>query len=103
MGVWWEFPGSGIMTPCTRRFPPAPCSRRSSSSGATLAVNQSSNRAIINWGSFSIGAGESATFNLPSANSAVLNRVTGSQLSSLMGTLASNGQVYLLKSTTRAS
>jgi filamentous hemagglutinin family protein len=67
-----------------------------SSSGPHLTVNQSTDRAIINWQSFSVGTGETARFNLPSSSAAVLNRVTGSQLSSLMGTLASNGHVYLL-------
>ncbi|MDB5393607.1 MAG: hypothetical protein JWM91_1113, partial [Rhodospirillales bacterium] len=64
--------------------------------GRTLTVDQTSSRAIINWQSFSIGAGQTTRFNLPSANAAILNRVTGTQLSSLLGNLYSNGQVYLL-------
>jgi filamentous hemagglutinin family protein len=63
--------------------------------GATV-VRQSSNRSVINWQSFSISTGETVRFNLPSAQAAVLNRVTGAQMSSLMGALSSNGQVYLL-------
>ena len=46
-------------------------------SGSTVEVNQSSQRAIVNWQSFSIGAGEQARFNLPNAQAAILNRVTG--------------------------
>ncbi len=34
--------------------------------GHTVTVNQASNRAVINWQSFSVGAGETARFNLPS-------------------------------------
>lgn len=64
--------------------------------GRTLTVKQTSNRAIVDWHSFSIGKGETARFNLPSSSAAILNRVTGPQLSSLLGNLYSNGQVYLL-------
>jgi filamentous hemagglutinin family protein len=61
-----------------------------------LTVRQTSNRAIIDWKSFSVGSGETARFKLPSANSAVLNRVIGDHPSALLGELYSNGQVYLL-------
>ncbi len=57
---------------------------------------KTSDRAVLNWDSFSIGAGEKTVFVQPGAQSAVLNRVVGAQLSSLLGTLESNGQVYLL-------
>lgn len=66
-----------------------------SQTGNTLTVT-SSNRAIINWNSFSIGAGNTVLFNQPSTSSAVLNRVLGGDRSFLNGTLASNGQVFLL-------
>jgi filamentous hemagglutinin family protein len=62
----------------------------------TTTVNQSTNRAIINWQGFSVGAGNTAQFNLPSSGSAVLNRVTGSSPSQLLGNIRSNGQVYLI-------
>ncbi len=55
-----------------------------------------SNGAIINWRQFSIGAGESTRFIQPSATSAVLNRVVGSEASQLLGQLQSNGQVFLI-------
>ena len=61
----------------------------------TLAVTTSSN-AIINWRGFSIGAGETTRFTQPSATSAVLNRVTGSDASSILGELLSNGRVFLV-------
>ena len=67
-----------------------------SSAGNTLLVRQSSNRAIINWTNFSIGASETVQFVLPSASSAVLNRVTSLTPSELNGTLESNGIVYLI-------
>jgi filamentous hemagglutinin family protein len=66
------------------------------SNAATTTINQTSDRAVINWSSFNIGATETVTFAQPNAQAAVLNRVTGSQLSSLQGTLNANGQVYLV-------
>ena len=55
-------------------------------SGATgmLNINQSSQQAIINWQSFSIGAGQMTRFTMPNGGS-VLNRVTGLDVSSIMG------------------
>jgi filamentous hemagglutinin family protein len=64
--------------------------------GNALSVTQTSARAIINWGSFSIGQANSVTFNQPGASSAVLNRVTGSTTSTIAGQLNANGQVYLV-------
>ena len=61
----------------------------------TLDITTSSN-AIINWQGFSIGAGETTRFTQPSASSAVLNRVTGSDPSSILGQLLSNGRVFLV-------
>ncbi|GAB5407332.1 MAG: hypothetical protein Aurels2KO_55630 [Aureliella sp.] len=65
--------------------------------GSTLNVNAASDRAIINWQSFNIGAGNTANFNLPSASSAILNRVTTAGApSSINGSLNSNGNVFLV-------
>ncbi|GAB5407042.1 MAG: hypothetical protein Aurels2KO_52730 [Aureliella sp.] len=61
-----------------------------------MDVNATTARAIVNWDSFSIGAGNTANFNLPDANSAILNRVTGTDLSTIAGTLNSNGNVFLV-------
>jgi filamentous hemagglutinin family protein len=52
--------------------------------------------AIINWQQFSIQANETTRFIQPSAASAVLNRVTGVNPSLLLGTLQSNGRVFLI-------
>jgi filamentous hemagglutinin family protein len=62
----------------------------------TVTVQQLSNQAVINWQSFSIGAGELTKFVQPSNTSAVLNRVLGGQTSLINGTLSANGQVYLI-------
>src|SRR3990172_2679477 len=66
-----------------------------SSVGKSLTVTNSPN-AIINWQGFSIGAGEITRFQQQSAASAVLNRVVGQDPSAILGTLSSNGRVYLI-------
>lgn len=63
---------------------------------ANYVVTQHGDKAIINWDSFSIGAGNSVRFVQPGANSVVLNRVTGNDLSRIFGTLSSNGQIFLV-------
>jgi len=60
-----------------------------------LNINQSSQQAIINWQSFSIGAGQTTRFVMPNGGS-VLNRVTGSDASAIMGNLQANGNVFLI-------
>src|SRR6185369_3449726 len=62
----------------------------------TLNINQSTNQAIINWQSFSIGQGGTVNFNQPSASSATLNRVLGSTPSTIAGTINAPGTVLLV-------
>jgi filamentous hemagglutinin family protein len=64
---------------------------------ANVVVNQTSNSAIINWNTFNIGAGETTRINMPSASSTELDRVTGGLgPSQILGSLSSNGQVFLV-------
>lgn len=67
-----------------------------SSSSENLLEIHSGQKAIINWDSFSIAAGETAKFIQQDANSAVLNRVMGSNLSEIYGALESNGKIFLI-------
>lgn len=62
----------------------------------TLNVLQQSERGIINWRSFSIGAGETVNFIQPSARSVTLNRVLGNDPSAIFGRLNANGTVMLV-------
>ena len=62
----------------------------------TVRIDQRSDRAVINWNRFDIAPGETTRFVQPSANSVILNRVTGSQdPSQILGRLTSNGQIIL--------
>ena len=63
-------------------------------SGGALTINQTSSKAIINWGGFSIGQGGKVAFD--NGKGATLNRVTGGDLSAIDGLLTGTGSVYLI-------
>lgn len=63
--------------------------------GALMQI-QCSDRTIIDWKSFSISPQEIAEFIQTNANSAVLNRVKGFDPSEILGSLQSNGILYLI-------
>ncbi len=61
-----------------------------------LQILQHTDKAIINWGDFSIADGEITQFFQPSATSAALNRVVGVNPSVLNGLLTGNGKILLI-------
>jgi filamentous hemagglutinin family protein len=65
-------------------------------SGTSTIINQSSDRALVNWTSFDTGAGQSVLVNQPGSASLLVNRVTGGAATRFDGTLSANGQVFLL-------
>lgn len=67
-----------------------------STSGTVGTIRQTSERAILNWQSFNIGAGNTVNFKQPSSNSAALNRIHQNDPSRILGNLNANGQVYLI-------
>ncbi|MEZ6104969.1 MAG: filamentous hemagglutinin N-terminal domain-containing protein [Pirellulaceae bacterium] len=67
-----------------------------SQSGQLTQIQQHSQRAVINWQSFSIPAGNTVRFDQPNSSAAVLNRVTGGDPSAIMGSLQANGNVFLV-------
>ncbi len=68
----------------------------SSPSSTSTVVTETSQKAIIDWQSFSIASGSNVQFVQPNASSIVLNRVVGSSPSEILGNLAANGQVWLI-------
>lgn len=62
--------------------------------GAAMTVTQSSNRGVIDWQGFSVGAANKVTFD--NGAGATLNRVTGRNLSTIAGQLSATGSVYLV-------
>ncbi|MCA6215646.1 filamentous hemagglutinin N-terminal domain-containing protein [Ideonella sp. B7] len=67
-------------------------------SGNTLNVTQSSQKLVINWGSFDVGASASVNFNQANNNAIALNRVGSGVASQIDGALTANGNVWILNS-----
>ncbi|QCI67506.1 beta strand repeat-containing protein [Phreatobacter stygius] len=65
-------------------------------SATQMTINQSTGSAVVNWQSFSVGAGSTVNIVQPSASSALLNRVTGNTPSTISGQVNANGQVFLV-------
>ena len=63
---------------------------------ARMQIDQTSQRAVINWQSFSIGAEARVTVAQPSTSSVLLNRVVGNSPTEIFGQLNANGQVFLV-------
>ena len=68
----------------------------SNPSSNTTQIDQSTNRAIINFQTFSVGADEFVRFNQPGTNAVTLNRVIGGDPSSILGNISANGQIFLI-------
>ncbi len=62
---------------------------------AAMTVNQTSQRAVVNWNTFNIGSAASVNFVQPNAQAVTLNRVNDSNPSQIFGRMTSNGQVVL--------
>ena len=67
-----------------------------SNNSNSMIINQSTSNAVINWQSFSIGRNEAVQFVQPNSSSIALNRVTGSDPTSILGSLSSNGKIFLV-------
>ena len=63
--------------------------------GNVFSITNTPN-AVINWQSFSVAKGAVTEFIQQSTSSAVLNRIVGQDPSQILGSLQSNGQVYLI-------
>jgi filamentous hemagglutinin family protein len=93
---------SGVIgvSPCLAQLPSGAVTRFgeanvSTVNDKTLRITQSTPRTIIDWSSFSIGAGHRVQFIQPDANAIALNRVTGPLSSVIDGQMGGNGQVWL--------
>lgn len=64
--------------------------------GKVTNINQSSQKAAINWQKFNIAADETVNFKQPNAHSITLNRVIGNEKSVINGAMNANGKVFLL-------
>ncbi|MCJ7600665.1 MAG: filamentous hemagglutinin N-terminal domain-containing protein [Desulfobulbaceae bacterium] len=62
----------------------------------TTVISQQSQKAVVDWQSFSTSQPEKVRFQQPAASSVTLNRVVGNDPSSIFGRLEANGQVFLV-------
>jgi filamentous hemagglutinin family protein len=61
-----------------------------------LRITQTTQRAAIDWQSFSVGERGHVQFQQPNANAIALNRVTGPDASVIAGRISANGQVAIV-------
>lgn len=63
--------------------------------GDTLHVDQQTDRAILNWDSFNVGANNQVEFHQPGSSSIALNRIFQNDPSQILGKVSATGQIYL--------
>ncbi|MEJ0087436.1 MAG: filamentous hemagglutinin family protein [Pseudomonadota bacterium] len=64
--------------------------------GNTLNINQTTDRAILNWRSFNVSADGRVIFTQPDSSSIALNRIHQESPSRIFGAVEANGQIYLV-------
>ena len=65
-------------------------------SGSKMTVTQTTQKMVANWQSFNIGSNAWVDFRQPNNSAVALNRVLGSDPSSIFGRFTANGQVFLI-------
>ena len=64
--------------------------------GKQMTITQTSSQMIANWQTFNIGQSAGVTFKQPNASATALNRISDLNPSQIMGSLSSNGTIFLL-------
>ena len=64
--------------------------------GNVMNIDQGSQRAVVNWNSFDVGAKATVNFNQPNANAVMLNRVNSATPSMIDGAVNANGHVVFV-------
>ena len=67
-----------------------------SNSATQTTINQTTQRAAIDWQSFNVGSAQTVRFIEPNAQGTTLNRVVGSDPSQIAGRIVSNGTVIIV-------
>lgn len=91
-------------SPVLAQIPPGPVEPVLRAGSATIdlsnaqraVVQQSSQKAVIDWRQFNVAKDSSIQFVQPNASAIALNRVTGAQASRIDGSILANGQVWLI-------
>ncbi len=64
--------------------------------GATTTINQTSQRAAIDWQTYNVQRHETVRYNQPNARASTLNRIFDQNPSQIFGQVKANGQVVLM-------
>src|ERR1700733_13503094 len=67
----------------------------STPNSAVLNVDQSTQRAVIDWNTFNLGSSAQVNFEQPNSHSVTLNQILDSSASQIFGKITGNGQVFL--------
>jgi filamentous hemagglutinin family protein len=61
-----------------------------------MTITQSTQRAVLDWQSFNIGASATVNFVQPNSSAVALNRIAGNSASEIYGKLTANGHVFFI-------
>ncbi len=64
--------------------------------GTKLDINQTSDKAVLNWAEFNVAKGNKVNFNQPTKSSLALNKIFQGDPSKIFGAVTANGQIYLI-------
>ena len=84
-------PGGGVVSAGS-----AVISQSVGANSASMTINQSSQRAVIDWNSYNVGQNATVTYNQPNSQSSTLNRISDPNVSQIFGQIKSNGEVVLV-------
>jgi filamentous hemagglutinin family protein len=74
----------------------ATLSSSSTPASAVLTVDQTSQRAVIDWNTFNLGSAAQVNFVAPGSGAATLNEVLSANPSQIFGKITGNGQIFLV-------
>ena len=61
-----------------------------------MTVTSTTQSAVVNYITFDLASGETINFVLPNASASILNRVIGGDVSTIAGTITSNGRLGIM-------
>ena len=61
-----------------------------------MNINQTSQRAVVNWDKFDVGTNSTVNFNQPNAQASTLNKISGNNPSQIMVKINAPGEVILM-------
>ena len=67
-----------------------------SQTGSVMTITQTSQRMAADWQNFNVGVGNTVQFIQPSSTAVALNRVLGTDVSVIQGSIRANGQIFLV-------